>query len=51
MDRIAVIKGGEIIALGTPASLKQLVADRHVVEIEVWVLTTQRCGGCATCPA
>ena len=35
-DRIAVIKGGEIIAEGTPASLKQLVADRHVVEIEVW---------------
>ena len=35
-DRIAVIKDGAIIAEGTPASLKALVADRHVVEVEVW---------------
>ncbi len=35
-DRIAVIAGGEIVATGTPQALKARVADRHVVEIEVF---------------
>ena len=35
-DRVAVIAGGEIISEGTPSSLKAHVADRHVVEIEVF---------------
>src|SRR3954447_13761609 len=33
-DRLAVIAQGEIVAEGTPESLKQLVAERTVVEIE-----------------
>jgi ABC-2 type transport system ATP-binding protein len=35
-DRIAVIAGGSIVAAGTPAQLKERVADGHVVEIEVY---------------
>ena len=35
-DRIAVISGGEIVAEGTPSTLKSRVADRTVVEIEVF---------------
>ena len=35
-DRIAVIAKGEIVAQGTPAELKAGVADRTVVEIEVY---------------
>jgi ABC-2 type transport system ATP-binding protein len=35
-DRLAVIAQGEIVAEGTPESLKQLVADRTVVEIETY---------------
>jgi ABC-2 type transport system ATP-binding protein len=35
-DRIAVIAGGSIVAEGTPAQLKERVADGHVVEIEVY---------------
>jgi ABC-2 type transport system ATP-binding protein len=34
-DRIAVIKGGGIVAEGTPASIKDLVRDQGVVEFEV----------------
>src|ERR671934_1015285 len=35
-NRIAVIAQGEIVATGTPAHLKSLVADRTVVEIEAF---------------
>ncbi len=35
-DRIAVIARGEIVAEGSPASLKANVPDAHVVEIEVF---------------
>jgi ABC-2 type transport system ATP-binding protein len=35
-DRIAVIARGEIVATGTPAELKRLVADGTVVEIETF---------------
>jgi ABC-2 type transport system ATP-binding protein len=35
-DRIAVISKGEIVATGTPAALKSIVADRTVVEIEAF---------------
>ena len=35
-DRIAVIKGGEIVALDTPANLKQDVQDLSVIEVEVF---------------
>jgi ABC-2 type transport system ATP-binding protein len=35
-DRIAVIAGGRIIGEGTPQQLKSKVADRTVVEIEVY---------------
>src|SRR5213075_2591542 len=35
-DRIAVISQGEIVAEGTPAALKALVADGTVVEIETF---------------
>ena len=35
-DRIAVIAGGRIVAQGSPAELKKHVADRTVVEVEVF---------------
>jgi len=35
-DRIAVIAKGQIVAEGTPESLKALVAERTVVEIETY---------------
>jgi ABC-2 type transport system ATP-binding protein len=35
-DRIAVISEGRIVAHGTPADLKSVVADRTVVEIEAY---------------
>ena len=35
-NRIAVISQGEIVATGTPADLKSVVADRTVVEIEAY---------------
>src|ERR671933_1190615 len=35
-NRIAVISQGEIVAHGTPANLKSVVADRTVVEIEAY---------------
>ena len=37
-DRIAVIRGGELVAEGTPAVLKQRVTDGHVVEVETFGL-------------
>jgi ABC-2 type transport system ATP-binding protein len=35
-DRIAVIAGGRIVASGTPAELKTTVADRTIIEIDVY---------------
>ena len=35
-DRIAVIRGGEIVAAGTPAQLKQQTSSGRVVEIETY---------------
>jgi ABC-2 type transport system ATP-binding protein len=35
-NRIAVINKGEIVAAGTPADLKAIVADRTIVEIETY---------------
>jgi ABC-2 type transport system ATP-binding protein len=35
-DRIAVIARGEVVAEGTPSALKSLIADKTVVEIEVY---------------
>src|ERR1043166_4875624 len=35
-NRIAVIAQGEIVATGTPSDLKSLVADRTVLELEVY---------------
>ena len=40
-NRIAVIAGGEIVALGTPAELKARVVDGRVVEIEVYGVSDQ----------
>ncbi len=40
-DRIAVIARGRIVAEGTPGELKRLVADRTVVEIEVYGVTEE----------
>jgi ABC-2 type transport system ATP-binding protein len=38
-DRIAVINKGEIVASGTPRDLKQIVAERTVIEIEAFGVT------------
>jgi ABC-2 type transport system ATP-binding protein len=35
-QRIAVIRGGSIVATGTPADLKERIADRTIVEIEAF---------------
>ena len=35
-DRIAVVNGGQIVAMGSPAELKQRVSSGDVVEIEVF---------------
>src|SRR3712207_3966369 len=35
-DRIAVIRGGEIVAEGTPADLKRLVRAARVLEVETY---------------
>jgi ABC-2 type transport system ATP-binding protein len=35
-DRIAVIRGGEVVAEGTPEVLKRRVTDGHVVEVETF---------------
>jgi ABC-2 type transport system ATP-binding protein len=37
-DRIAVIRGGELVAEGTPDVLKRRVTDGHVVEVEAFGL-------------
>ena len=41
-DRIAVIRGGQIVAEGTPADLKQRVTAGHVVEVETFGVATPR---------
>ncbi|MEU6619566.1 ABC transporter ATP-binding protein [Streptomyces litmocidini] len=41
-DRIAVIAGGRIRALGTPDSLKSLVRERDVLEIEAYGVDEER---------
>jgi len=41
-DRIAVIKGGEIVAKGTPSSIKKVVQDQGVVEFEVVGMPAER---------
>jgi ABC-2 type transport system ATP-binding protein len=41
-DRIAVIKAGEIVAEGTPSSIKTMVEDQGVVEFEVVGLPRER---------
>jgi len=44
-DRIAVIKGGEIVAEGTPDSIKTVVQDQGVVEFEVVDMPAERIAG------
>ncbi len=44
-DRIAVIKGGEIVAEGTPSSIKKVVQDQGVVEFEVVGMPAERVAG------
>ena len=44
-DRIAVIKGGEIVAEGTPSSIKKVVQDQGVVEFEVVGMPADRVAG------
>src|SRR5438270_2270268 len=41
-DRIAVIKAGQIVAAGTPSSIKTLVKDQGVVEFEVVGVARER---------
>jgi len=43
-DRIAVIKAGQIVAAGTPSSIKTLVKDQGVVEFEVVGVARERLG-------
>jgi ABC-2 type transport system ATP-binding protein len=38
-DRIAVINGGRIVAAGTAADLKSVIANRTIVEIETYGVT------------
>jgi len=44
-DRIAVIKGGEIVAEGTPNSIKKVVRDQGVVEFEVVGMPAEKLAG------
>ena len=47
-DRIAVIRGGEIVAEGTPAELKRLVTAGRVVEVETYGVPADLVGELAT---
>lgn len=49
-DRIAVIGNGLIIAIGTPRDLKQLVAERTVVEIEAFGVREETVEGLRSLP-
>jgi ABC-2 type transport system ATP-binding protein len=49
-DRIAVIKSGEIVAEGTPSSIKKVVQDQGVVEFEVVGMPGDRVAGLRTLP-
>jgi ABC-2 type transport system ATP-binding protein len=44
-DRIAVIKSGDVVAEGTPSSIKTLVKDQGVVEFEVVGMAKERLAG------
>lgn len=50
-DRIAVIKKGEIVAQGTPASIKTGVEDQGVVEFEIEGLPAERVEALRRLPA
>ncbi len=41
-DRIAVINHGSLVALDTPGSLKELVSDLAVIEVEVYGMPPER---------
>src|SRR2546430_17024988 len=49
-DRIAVIKGGEIVAEGTPSSIKRLVEHLGIVEFEVVGMPVERLAGRRSLP-
>src|SRR5437588_8782491 len=49
-DRIAVIKAGQIVAEGTPSSIKDVVRDGGVVEFEVVGLPPDRLAGVRALP-
>jgi ABC-2 type transport system ATP-binding protein len=49
-DRIAVIKGGAIVAEGTPSSIKTVVKDQGVVEFEVVGMPLERIAGLRALP-
>jgi ABC-2 type transport system ATP-binding protein len=49
-DRIAVIAQGRIVAEGTPRDLKDIVAERTVLEIEVFGVSTQAVDHLRTIP-
>ncbi len=48
-DRIAVINKGKLVAEGTPASIKRLVEEQGVVEVEVEGISPDHVAGCAAC--
>src|SRR5690242_2745697 len=49
-DRIAVINGGEIVAEGTPSSIKDVVRDQGVVEFEIVGMPAERLAGLRALP-
>jgi ABC-2 type transport system ATP-binding protein len=49
-DRIAVINKGKLVAEGTPASIKRLVEDQGVVEVEVEGISSDHLAGLRRLP-
>jgi len=49
-DRLAVINKGTIVAEGTPTSIKRLVENEGVVEVEVEAISADRVAGLRTLP-
>jgi ABC-2 type transport system ATP-binding protein len=49
-DRLAVINKGKIVAEGTPTSIKRLVENEGVVEVEVEAISADRVAGLRTLP-
>ena len=49
-DRIAVINKGKLVAEGTPASIKRLVEDQGVVEVEVGGISSDHLAGLRSLP-